>query len=113
MHVCTHINYAFAILKNGTVHLGNPSHDVGPNGTSKLLFIIKNNHYCLIGMIARTIALRKKNPHLTIMISVGGWGEGSTKYSEMIKTETTRKVFIKSAVDFIKQHDFDGLDLDW
>ena len=64
-------------------------------------------------MIARTIALRKKNPHLTIMISVGGWGEGSTKYSEMVRTETNRKAFIQSAVDFIKQHDFDGLDLDW
>ncbi|KAH9400702.1 Cht9p [Tyrophagus putrescentiae] len=96
VHTCTHINYAFAILQNGTVHLGNPPHDVGPHG-----------------MIARTIALRKKNPHLTIMISVGGWGEGSTKYSEMVRTETNRKAFIQSAVDFIKQHDFDGLDLDW
>lgn len=96
LNICTHINYAFSILVNGTIHLGNPEHDVGAQG-----------------MIPRTIALRKYNPHLTIMISLGGWGEGSTKYSEMVRTEAGRKGFVKSVVDFIAKYDFDGVDLDW
>ena len=32
LNVCTHLNYAFAILVNGTIHLGNPKHDVGEKG---------------------------------------------------------------------------------
>ena len=96
MNMCTHINYAFAILVNGTIHLSNPAHDDGPRG-----------------MIPRTMKLRQKNANLTIMISLGGWGEGSTKYSEMVRTKESRKVFIDSVLAFLAKYDFGGLDLDW
>ena len=58
------------------------------------------------------VGLRTKNPHLTTMISVGGWYEGSEKYSDMAK-DANRARFVKSVLDFLQKYDFDGLDLDW
>ena len=46
------------------------------------------------------------------MISLGGWYEGSEKYSDMAK-DANRARFVKSVLDFLQKYDFDGLDLDW
>lgn len=97
-NVCTHVNYAFAKLTNNSIQLEDPSLD-GTSATS--------------GMIHRTVALREKNPHLTVMISLGGWGEGSTKYSQMAATAANRKHLVDSVVAFLQKYDLDGLDLDW
>lgn len=66
-----------------------------------------------LGGYERFNNLRKTNPHLTTMISLGGWEDGSEKYSDMAKDPVKRKRFVKSAVAFLKEHDFDGLDFDW
>jgi len=47
------------------------------------------------------------------MASVGGWNEGSTKYSAMAADPALRATFISSSLAFIQQNGFDGLDLDW
>lgn len=47
------------------------------------------------------------------MIAVGGWHEGGKKYSEMASSVDTRQRFVRSVVNFLKEHEFDGLDLDW
>ena len=57
--------------------------------------------------------LRKVNPELTTMISLGGWYEGSEKYSDMARSPVYRKNFIDSVIAFLGKYDFDGLDLDW
>jgi chitinase len=61
----------------------------------------------------RFVDLRKQNPTLTTMIALGGWWEGSEKYSDMARDPNLRREFVKSAVDFLVQYDFDGLDVDW
>ena len=50
---------------------------------------------------------------LKVMIAIGGWNEGGKKYSDMASTPAGRTKFVKSAVTFLKEHKFDGLDLDW
>ena len=50
---------------------------------------------------------------MSTLLSVGGWDEGSDKYSKMVSSPASRKMFVDSAVKLLKEQDFDGLDLDW
>jgi len=56
--------------------------------------------------------LRKTNPNLTILVSVGGW-LWSTNFSDMALTRQSRAVFEDSVMQFLVRHDLDGLDIDW
>ena len=42
------------------------------------------------------------------MIAIGGWNEGSTKYSGMAKDKKKRQKFVNSTIDFLQKHNFDG-----
>ena len=53
------------------------------------------------------------NPGLKTLLAIGGWNEGSTVFSDMALTIERRATFIKSAVDMLLNHGFDGLDMDW
>ncbi|KAG8236246.1 hypothetical protein J437_LFUL010999 [Ladona fulva] len=57
--------------------------------------------------------LRRRYPHLKVTLAVGGWNEGSANYSAMASSPQSRKQFVHSALEFIQNYDFDGLDLDW
>jgi chitinase len=56
--------------------------------------------------------LKEKYPHLVTMISVGGWTL-STRFSDVALTPESRERFARSAVRFILEHGFDGVDIDW
>ena len=56
--------------------------------------------------------LRQDYPHLKILVSVGGW-TWSKGFSDAALTARSRRLFAASAVDFVKRHDLDGLDVDW
>ena len=56
--------------------------------------------------------LKQKNPHLKTLISVGGW-DYSKNFSSAASTPASRETFAQSCVDFILEHGFDGVDLDW
>ncbi len=87
----THINYAFANIADGRIAQGF-SND-------------PENFKVLTG-------LRRQNPRLKILISVGGW-TWSGGFSDMALTRQTRLKFIESAVEFVRLHDLDGVDIDW
>lgn len=61
--------------------------------------------------LAALTALRKDNPTLQVVLSIGGWGAGN--FSEAVATKSARKTFIKSATALMLAHDLDGLDIDW
>jgi len=90
-HRVDRINYAFANIENGKLVAGSA------NDSENL---------------SQLVALKKANPALAVLISVGGW-LWSGNFSDAALTAQSRHVFIDSAMDFIKAHDLDGLDVDW
>lgn len=88
----THIIYAFANIDKGEVTLGDPAAD------------LRN--------LAELRQLKSKNDRLKILIAVGGWA-GSKHFSDAAATAEGRKGFADSAVAFLRDHGFDGIDLDW
>jgi chitinase len=87
----TRINYAFANLQNGQIVEGF-AHDAEN-------FAVLNS-------------LKRDNPSLTVVVSVGGWA-WSGDFSDMALTKQSRKLFIESAVEFVEKYKLDGLDIDW
>jgi chitinase len=57
-------------------------------------------------------SLRAQNPRLLILLSVGGWS-GSTYFSDVAATPSTRKRFSVSCLHIVERYRLDGLDIDW
>ncbi|WP_317192064.1 glycoside hydrolase family 18 protein [Snuella sedimenti] len=87
----THINYAFANIVDGNVQFELDVDSV---------------------KIASLMALKKSNPNLKVLYSVGGW-VWSDKFSHVAAFDKSRKKFANSCVQLMKKHGFDGVDLDW
>ena len=87
----THINYAFAkVNEAGEIYFQGDRH---------------------AGQIAQLQALRERNPHLKIIVSVGGWG--ADHFSDAALTDSSRHKFAWSGIEVIDMYDLDGIDLDW
>ena len=56
-------------------------------------------------------ALKRDNPHLKVMLSVGGWGSGN--FSEMAADKHLRRSFAKDCKRVMKEYNLDGIDIDW
>ncbi|ARA94030.1 hypothetical protein AWN76_013290 [Rhodothermaceae bacterium RA] len=87
----THVNYAFANVRDDAVVLEHPEDPA---------------------RLAALTALRDRHPHLRILLSVGGWA-WSEHFSDAALTEESRQTFARSAVALVTRHHLDGLDIDW
>ena len=58
------------------------------------------------------VDLKKRNPHLKIILSLGGWG-GCQTCSAVFSTKKGRKTFARSVEQLSKYFKTDGIDLDW
>ena len=65
------------------------------------------------GGYARFNALKAHNKNLKTLLAIGGWNEGSTRFSKLVADPETRQNFVRSALKYLRQHNFDGIDLDW
>lgn len=93
--LCTHIVYAFTALDPDslTIKVRDPRAD------------IDNQFY------KRITDFRQKGVKVTV--SIGGWSESDgTKYGRLLSDENARSKFITNAIEFIEEHNFQGLDLD-
>lgn len=57
--------------------------------------------------------LKKKNPQLKTMLSLGGASAGVDKFRKLTSSDEDRKKFIKNTITLLRKYNFDGLDLDW
>ena len=56
------------------------------------------------------MTLKEKNPHLKILISLGG---KIKSFSDLGSDDYKLGEFCKSVLNFLLEHGFDGIDLDW
>ena len=60
------------------------------------------------------VAMKQNNPALKTLLAIGGWNESQgSKYSTMLASPALRSGFVTAAVQFLEEHGFDGLDLDY
>jgi chitinase len=93
----THINYAFANIRNGEVVFD----------TTKIDGVVPN-----AGDIVELNSLKVSKPDLKVLVSVGGW-TWSGGFSDAALTEESRAKFARSCAAFVKKYQLDGIDLDW
>jgi chitinase len=62
--------------------------------------------------IRTLVALKKKNPKLKILLSLGGWG-GCKTCSDVFSTDSGRNEFAISVLALNSYFHTDGIDLDW
>jgi chitinase len=85
----THINYAFG-------HVTSTFDGVRIDGESRF---------------RKMVELKKQNPALKVLLSVGGWGSGN--FSEMASTAARREAFARSCKKMLDDYGADGVDIDW
>ena len=96
--LCTHIIFAFGWIKNGKL-TSFESNDLTADGKQ--------------GLYQRIIALKVRNPKLKVLLAIGGWSFGTAKFKEVAETRFARQTFIFSCIPYLREHQFDGLDVDW
>jgi chitinase len=115
----THIFYAFAKIDDeGRVALGDACVDtaVCPSAAKDSSEMrIDSEMLGSGGNFGELQKLKALNPHLKLLISVGGW-TGSGKFSDAALSDASRRRFAQSAIEvFIRRSPslFDGIDIDW
>ncbi|TNV73228.1 hypothetical protein FGO68_gene2295 [Halteria grandinella] len=103
----THVNYAFAKIDDqGEVAIVDAwAATDKPFGDDTWDTPLRGNLHALI-------KLKQKYPHISTLISIGGWSL-SDKFSDVALTDASRQKFAASAVAFMKRYQFDGVDIDW
>lgn len=87
----THIIYSFCHLKNNELHVDNMKDTL---------------------TIQHLVELKKRNPSLKIILSIGGWG-GCAPCSQAFSTDEGRKTFAHSVKEVSEYFHTNGIDIDW
>lgn len=87
----THLIFSFGHLKGNRLTINSP----GDSATIKTM-----------------VGLKRKNPSLKIMLSLGGWG-GCETCSDVFNTSIGRQEFAQSVKELSAYFNTDGIDLDW
>ncbi|HEM6628089.1 TPA: glycoside hydrolase family 18 protein [Citrobacter farmeri] len=101
----THLNYSFGLIYNAEKDETNAALK-DPTRLHQIWLSPK-----VESDLALLPVLRKQNPQLKVLLSVGGWG--ARGFSGAAATPETRAVFIQSAMEIMRKYGLDGIDLDW
>ncbi len=96
----THIHYAFCNVYDGLAQEGDSVEVRNWSRTNDSLNYLKLH------------ALKKRNPDLKIIGSIGGW-TWSGGFHEAVLTDSSRAAFTQSVLDYMTRYSLDGIDFDW
>ncbi|XP_058497853.1 acidic mammalian chitinase-like [Solea solea] len=91
-NLCTHLIFAFADMSNNQLVARNSDDEIYLNDLS---------------------LLREENPHLPVLVAIGGAVFDNNKFINMASHTESRKTFIESTIQFLRERDFNGINLDW
>ncbi|KAK7113631.1 hypothetical protein V1264_012882 [Littorina saxatilis] len=59
--------------------------------------------------------LKQRNPNLKVLLSVGGAGKVQTTalFDDIARSASRTAIFVNNTISFLRDHAFDGLDVDW
>ena len=98
--LCTHIHYAFAKIDPDTLSLlPTEEHDINWTRSTKMPLYI------------RLYGLKRRNVDLKILLAVGGWSMRSDGFNMATRTKQNRTKFINQTLSFLREWNFDGVDL--
>lgn len=87
----THVIFSFCHLDGNRLHVDNSQDSA---------------------MIRRMVSLKRRNPGLKVLLSLGGWG-GCASCSDVFASRQGRKAFAASVKELSAYFGSDGIDLDW
>ena len=100
-NLCTHIIYGFATLNPKSLKIR--AHDSWVDISEQN----KNGEF-----YKKVTEMKSQNRK--VLLAIGGWNDSKgNKYSRLVNNPKARKDFIKHVIEYLKKHNFDGLDLDW
>ncbi|KAK9504291.1 hypothetical protein O3M35_010658 [Rhynocoris fuscipes] len=102
VNLCTHLVYSFFGINetSSSIMSRDPWGDYLTNGRG-------------LGQLKQFVKLKEIAPNLKVMISVGGWAEGSVKFSDIVASTVKKVLFIESIFQFLRQYQLDGVDICW
>ncbi|TGZ85247.1 glycoside hydrolase, partial [Ascodesmis nigricans] len=65
------------------------------------------------GLLSSLPTLKAMNPHLKIILSIGGGGRGSANFAAIAMDSKKAERFAESARVVVDEYELDGIDLDW
>nr|ANC95002.1 putative chitinase 3 [Lygus hesperus] len=97
-YLCTHLIYSFAnvLVNEATIVPGDAWQDI-------------DNHQFRDFVELKTTF----NENLKTLLAIGGYREGSSKFTPIAATPTKRAAFARNTLKFLKTYGFDGLNIDW
>jgi len=118
--IITDLHFAFAIF--GFVDASLDPSNPHLTGDYSIQPVEWNDQSVLYGQVQD---LKKINPSLRAILTIGGWGFNDPNdpsgigthtyklFSQMVSSSATRSQFIQSVIAYAKSFNFDGIDLDW
>ncbi|XP_007485186.1 chitinase-3-like protein 2 [Monodelphis domestica] len=91
-NLCTHLIYSFAKINNNKI--------APREWNDATLYHTFNN-------------LKKRNPNLKTLLSIGGSKFGSKGFHPMVDSSESQSTFVNSVIPFLRNYGFNGLDIDW
>ncbi|XP_014246008.1 chitinase-like protein 4 [Cimex lectularius] len=95
--LCTHLIYAFLTFKEdlGGLAAFDSFQDIDRKGFQQFA------------------DLKSMNKDLKLLAAIGGWREGSKRFSAIARSEESRRTFAKGVIQFLRQYNFEGINIDW